>query len=279
MTDQRSTNNVDGVSPKRPPFDVVAAVNNEQVLNANLLASPLLHSCRDRLVAKRGFSSAAAAYNAGLDETDGNIVVLVHQDVYFPKNWDAQLLAGIAAIEKKDPNWAIIGIYGVRPDGSHVGRVWSSGIERELGEAFDAPATVTTIDELVIVVNRRSGLRFDENLPGFHLYATDIALAAADKGRGVYVVHAPVVHNSVPVLSLSGAYVQAYKYLQKKWSHRLPIVTTVTILSRTGWSLWRTQFRLAGWDGARAQRRREELERRPRRDPGEVATMLGYERP
>ena len=260
-----------------PEFDIVAAVNNDRVLAENLLASPLVRKNSGRLCVERGFLSAGAAYNAGLDETEADIVAFVHQDVYLPKNWERDFITGLSKIEEIDPNWGVVGIYGVKANGTHIGRAWSSGIDRELGGAFEMPVAVRAIDELVIILNRRSGLRFDEKLPGFHLYATDIALSAMDKGLGVYVIHAPVVHNSVPVLSLSGAYTHAYRYLKKKWRHLLPIVTTVTTISVTGWSLWRTRLRMAWFNGRQAQRKRVELESKKRTDPVEVAIVLGYE--
>jgi Glycosyltransferase like family len=260
-----------------PKFEIIAAVNNDQVLTENLLASPLVSTGRCQVCVERGFSSASAAYNAGLDATEADVVLFVHQDVYLPASWENNFAAGLSKIEQIDPDWGVIGVYGVGADGGNVGRTWSSGLGRELGGAFDHPLPVRSIDELVIIVNRRSGLRFDESLPGFHLYATDIALNAADKNLGVYVIHAPVVHNSVPVLSLGGAYAQAYSYLKRKWRHVLPVVTTVTTLSISGWSLWRTRLRLARAHGRNARRRRMELESEERTDPIQVATKLGYE--
>ncbi len=258
-------------------FCFVAAVNNEDTLNENLLRSPVLNSREARLVSKWNYISASAAYNSGLDQANADTIIFVHQDVYFPEGWERSLLAALSEIESSDPNWGVVGLYGVKADGTHVGRVWSSGIGRELGETLDKPVAVKTIDELVIILNRRSGLRFDERLPGFHLYATDIAQMASEKGKGVYVIDAPVVHNSVPVLSLGGAYTKAYLYLRRKWRQRLPIVTTVTTISVTGWSLWRTRLRMAWLNGRHGQRRREELEKKKRTDPTRVAAMLGYE--
>lgn len=267
----------DELEPKMFEFDVVAAVNNDRVLTENLLASPLVRKKGGWIYTERGFSSAAAAYNAGLDETEADIVIFAHQDVYFPEGWERNFRAGLSKIESSDPNWGVIGIYGVKADGTHVGRVWSSGIGRELGKTLEEPVAVKTIDELVIILNRRAGLRFDEKLPGFHLYATDIAQMAADEGRSVYVIDAPVVHNSVPVLSLGGAYTKAYLYLRRKWRQRLPVVTTVATISMIGWSLWRTRLRMAWLNGRHGQRRRAALEQKKRTDPKQVAVMLGYE--
>ncbi len=255
----------------------VAAVNNDEVLAQNLATSPDILKSPDRLTVRRDFRSAASAYNSGLDATSGEIVVFLHQDVYLPLGWEARLLAQIEALETVDRNWGVIGVYGVRDNGTHLGRVWSSGLNRELGGQFDAPEKALGIDELVIVIRRSSGLRFDEGLPGFHLYGADICQTARSNRLGVYVICAPVIHNSVPVYTLAGAYKVAYAHIRRKWWAVLPIVTPVATVSRWGVSLWRINYKLSGFGGRRAKRRRLEAEARPRRDAVAIAKTLGYE--
>lgn len=221
---------------------VVAAVNDEQILAENLAMSPLF--CEGiSLWPMKAFSSAGEAYNAGIDAGHSDVLVFAHQDVYLPRPWLQQLLSGIQAVEVIDPGWAVIGVYGVGRDGKHVGHCWSSGLNRELGFEFGPPQRVVSIDELVIVLRRSSGLRFDEGLPGFHLYGTDIVQAALAKGFGAYVIHAPVVHNSRRVKTLLGAYAKAYRYMRRKWHSTLPIPTTVVPVTRFGYPLIRAALR------------------------------------
>jgi len=219
-------------------FGVVAAVNNEQILADNLAASPLFGRGVP-FSGMRDYASAGQAYNAGLDAMDADIVIFAHQDVYLPSRWLEQLQNGIRAIEETDERWAVIGVYGVEPGGRHIGHCWSRGLGRTLGESFSLPRMVGSIDEIVIVLRRSSGLRFDERLPGFHLYGTDIVQAALALDRSAYVVHAPVIHNSNPVRTLAGAYSKAYRYMRRKWRDRLPIATTIVTLTPTGYPLWR----------------------------------------
>lgn len=223
-------------------IDVVAAVNDECVLAANLAISPLL---RDGVsfYPMRAFNSASIAYNEGLEMCSTRIVVFAHQDVYLPQPWLQQLHHAIKEIEARDPNWAVIGVFGVSGEGRHVGHCWSSGLNQVLGAPFDCPQQVVSIDELVIILNRSSGLRFDEKLPGFHLYGTDIVQTAISCGFGAYVVHAPVVHNSRPVKSLVGPYTAAYRYMQQKWKDVLPIPTTVVPVTQFAYPLFRTVLR------------------------------------
>lgn len=254
-----------------PSIGIVAAVNDESVLNENLKRSPLIETGAVPLLELRQQPSASTAYNVGLDATSHEIIVFAHQDVYLPAPWLDNLLAAIATLERQQPRWGVIGLFGVTATGQGVGRVWSSGIGRELGATFVAPIEAVSIDEMVIVLRRASGLRFDERLAGFHLYATDLCLAARTAGAGVYVVHAPAVHNSVPVRTLRGYYLTAYRYLKKKWAFMLPIRTPIAPITRYELAFWRAEWRRVRTRIANSGRPVE------RRDARLVARTLGYE--
>jgi glycosyltransferase involved in cell wall biosynthesis len=254
-----------------PSIGIVAAVNDETVLNENLKRSPLIENGAISLLELRQQPSASRAYNVGLDATSHEIIVFAHQDVYLPAPWLDNLLAAIATLERQQPHWGVIGLFGVTATGEAVGHVWSSGIGRELGAAFAEPIEVVSIDEMVIVLRRASGLRFDERLAGFHLYATDICLTARMAGAGVYVVHAPAVHNSVPVRTLRGYYLNAYRYLKKKWAFMLPIRTPIAPITRYELGFWRAEWRRLRTRITNSGRPSE------RRDARLVARTLGYE--
>lgn len=256
---------------------LIAAVNNDVVLEQNLASSALVRKNPGILTAMRDYSSASAAYNAGLDRTSADIAVFAHQDVYLPQGWEEALLRNIAVIEETDPGWGVIGVYGIRDDGGHAGRVWSSGLNRELDTGSNEPARASSIDELLIVLRRGSGLRFDEDLPGFHMYGTDICQTSLERGHGVYVVNAPVVHNSVPVFSLAGGYTHAYCYMRKKWRHRLPIRTTVATITPLSLSFLHLKWRISGLSGRRARLRRSQAELMSRKSAPDIAKLLGYE--
>jgi hypothetical protein len=246
---------------------VIAAVNDDRILAENLAASPLM-GAGTSFRAMRSYRCAGAAYNAGLDATDAEVVVFAHQDVYLPQPWLERLRNGIRAIEERDARWAVIGVYGMTETGQHVGQCWSTGLGKLLGAPFEQPRRAASVDEIVIVLRRASGLRFDEKLPGFHLYGADIVQSALAAGLSAYVIHAPVVHNSRPVETLAGAYSAAYDYMRKKWKHRLPIATTVVPLTRVGYPLIRARLR-------RAFKSRRSA---PPREPGRViAQRLGLE--
>ena len=84
---------------------VIAAVNDEIVLKNNLLRSPDIGSA-SQVILKRGFDSAAKAYNSALMEAKCDILVFAHQDVYFPSQWISRLETWIHKLNSIDPNWA-----------------------------------------------------------------------------------------------------------------------------------------------------------------------------
>lgn len=256
------------------PYQLGVASNSDAVLNANLLASPDLAASGTRPLIQRGFLSATMAYNACIESFDENRpMLLIHQDVYLPDGWLGKLTQAMAWLDEHDPRWTVLGIIGRDGAGEMRGRAWSNGIGREVGYTIEAPQRVATVDELVIVLRGGSGLRFDEQLPGFHLYGTDIVLTAMERGRTAYVFDGPVIHNSLPVKALDKNYEAAYRYMQRKWWHRLPIQTLIVPITESLWPIRRQRWRVTR---ERLTGRRFPTERHP--DPARLARELGYER-
>lgn len=250
-------------------FAIAAAVNSQDILAGCLARSPDIIDQGLELKTYEGYASAASALNAGLDNSTAAIVILAHQDVYLPKHWLATLIDQIERLETTNPNWGVLGVFGRRITGEVVGRVWSSGLGREAGERGFEPAEAATLDELVLIVRRDSGLRFDEGLKGFHLYGTDIVTEGRIRGIPSFIVEAPVVHNSRPVRTLTGAYAKAYRQMQRKWRKHLPILTLICDIERHSLNLWKAQLQ-----GMKIYRRN--IKRAPR-DAVEIARALNYE--
>lgn len=217
--------------------------------------------------------SAPLAYNSILDAAESPYVVLAHQDVYLPANFFKRLFLAIATLNKLAPEWGVLGIIGKDTCGHVVGRVWSNGLQKEVGSCLEGVVPVVSIDELLIVIRRDSGLRFDEGLPGFHLYGTDIVLTALERGFGAYVTDAPVIHNSLPVRRLDASYEAAYRYMQRKWSRRLPLDTLIVSVTGTLWPLRRQRLR-----ALKRKLLRVSYVSQRHLDPAERARELGYER-
>ena len=222
---------------------IVAACNNEAILNANLRRSPLLAEGGAPLHAEWNAPSAAVAYNRGLKATNAGLVVFAHQDVFLPRGWETVLAARIAEVEAMDPDWALIGSFGVGLSGAHFGPVWSSSIGCIIGRVPTEPMEVQSFDEHLFVMRRAAGIEFDEGLPGFHLYGTDIVQTARKAGRRSYVAPLPLIHNDGYKEQLGPDYTECYRYMQAKWRDALPLLTPVSKISRHGLHLVRSRWK------------------------------------
>lgn len=268
-----------------PSLAIVSAVNSEDVFRQNLGASPLVLAGVP-VSRQAGYATAGQALNAGLDEVDADVIACIHQDVYLPNNWETRVFRAIELLETAGQQWGVLGIWGIDAGGKFHGRVWCSGADKEhAGGAFATraaengelavhpPTPIVSMDEVVIVLNGRAGLRFDDALPGFHLYGTDICLRAAEAGRGAFAIDAPVIHNSRPNPQVFDRhYFAAYRSMQRRWRDRLPLQTCVVPVTRTGWPLARA------WLRREVRRRTGNGPAGARRDrPEELARQLNYE--
>ncbi len=213
-------------------WSLVTAVNSEEVLRSTLLASEE-HKFAQDVVFLRGFFSASMAYNAGMKKSSSEILVFVHQDIFLPSGWAVKLSRCIQELTAIDPQWGVAGVIGKNELGENVGFAYSSGLKQYVGKPFRHSIPVRTLDEIVLIIRRSSGLAFDEALPGFHLYGTDICLEAERKGLKNYVIPCFVFHNSCGIKRLPMEFWQAYMYLRSKWWDYLPIYTSCTKITRS----------------------------------------------
>lgn len=222
-------------------IQLVAASHSDAILQANLARSPCLSTLP--LHVEKGAPSAAAAYNRALDATFAPVVVFLHHDVYLPPGWDALLRARLAQLAAIDPAWALFGPFGLGLDAAPIGPVWSSSLGQILGRVPLAPVPVQSFDELMIILRRDSGLRFDEAIPGWHFYGTDIVTQARARGLGAWAGGLPVIHNDRFHDALGQDFTDAYRAMQRKWAARLPIRSPIVKISRSGLHLMRDRWR------------------------------------
>lgn len=256
---------------------VAAAVNDPDVLRDNLAASPLLVKKNIPLIIKQGYQSAARAYNAALDHVAADVVIFAHQDVYLPQGWGKKLLLTVQWLELHGKNWGVLGVVGKDTADNLVGGAWSGGQHSKIETEFSNPMPIVSIDEVVIVVRKDSGLRFDIDLPGFHLYGTDIVQLALDAGLEAYVFDGPVVHNH-PWRTKSGwSYARAYRYMQRKWWKKLPIYTTGPTITRSGSPILRNWYGEIKMHIIRKFRPIPATWRKRHPHPSRIAANMGYE--
>ncbi len=107
---------------------------------------------------------------------------------------------------------------------------WVVDRGRELRDGPALPARVATLDELLLVVRRHAGLRFDPML-GSHLYGADLCLQARERGLPVVAIGALCHHNSRNV-GLPKEFYQSAVVFARKWEYQLPVATPCVIIDR-----------------------------------------------
>jgi glycosyltransferase involved in cell wall biosynthesis len=222
-------------------FSVIAAVNSEEVLQQCLLRSPDLQIQEaGEVLLQRNFENAADAFNAAIARAKGDVLVFIHQDVYLPAGWFQQLATMINRLALTDPNWGVLGIYGVTPAGEPRGHLYCNANQCALGQSIQKPVEVGTLDEVILIIRKNSGLQFDAGLKGFHLYGTDICLAARQSGRKNYVVPGFCIHNANGYGMFPRSFWRAYFYMRRKWKLILPVKTPCIEIERSFWPVLRS---------------------------------------
>ena len=174
---------------------VISAVNDDVVLRQCLLASPDIHQV-DETILQRGYTSASSAYNAAIASARNEVIIVVHQDVYLPSGWFLWLQAALDKLTQSDPTWGVLGVYSITPDGRYHGHVYCNACQSILGRPFSNPTEVASLDEVVLIVRKSSGLMFDPAMKGFHFYAADLCLTARKHGLKVYAIPCFCFHNA-----------------------------------------------------------------------------------
>lgn len=212
-------------------FSLIAAANNNRILQSSLLASPDIGGIEVSI--QRGASSAASAYNRGIDETRGDVMIFAHQDMYLPEGWLSRLGQAVQELAERNTDWGVLGMFGVTSTGEGAGYLYSTGLQRVVGGRFDGIKEVQTLDEIVLVTRRAGPLRFDEDLPGFHLYGADICAQALAAGKHNFAFSAFGIHNTNGITLLPRAYWKSYMYMRRKWWKFLPLMTPCMPVTRS----------------------------------------------
>lgn len=252
-------------------ISVVAAVNDQEILEMCLLASPDL---KNGIVPFRpywGYERSGVAFNAALADCATRVLVIVHQDVYLPLGFAERLTGLLDHLELLDPNWAIVGSIGIDNNWQVHGEAWASSVQKVVGRAGELPAIVESLDEMVLILRTDAGIGFDPDIPSFHLYGTDVVQSAKLARRTSYVVHLPVIHHSRPLTSLGGGYREAYKYCRTKWASILPVPTLLRGLELSPLPLLRYDLTL------RVRSRGRRARPLPAGDPRQIAREIGYD--
>ncbi len=224
---------------------VFCVANNAEILAANLARSPDIAEGRIGFSVLWHQASAAAAYGLAFGASDAAFGVFVHQDVYLPRGWFERLERILDDLDRTNPLWLVAGAIGIDAAARHCGRIWDSGLMREIGARLDTPVAIRNLDEVLLVMPRRAAHLWDRALPGFHLFATDLVLAAEMQGHPALAFDNPLIHNTKAVLRLGPDYLAAYRHLVAKWALELPRPTLIAGLTARRRDI--VMFRLRLW--------------------------------
>lgn len=250
---------------------VATASHDSEILAANLARSPAIVDRVLDLHVELGAPSASVAYNRVLDATIADIVVFAHHDVWLPRGWEQLLTTQLAALTVTDPSWAVVGAFGIGLNGVGYGPLWSTSLSQIVGRVALAPVAVQSLDECLIVLRRASGLRFDEMLPNFHLYGTDIVQAARSRGLGAWALPLPLIHNDAYKDHLGSDFAAPFHVIRHKWRSALPIRTPVITIAWHGLHLMREN-----WRSSRSRGYRKGMAAPTVTDPARWAALCGW---
>ena len=230
-------------APLTKNITFVVAVNSLKLFESNFSISPCLRGSHNHeILVQEHFPSAAKAYNDAIERSTNELIVFCHQDLVLPEGWIMELDEALAYLERFDSNWGVLGCSGMTRDRRHWRYVYSSGLGIS-GKPLVRPEPVQTLDEIVLVLRKSSDLRFDEQLPHFHFYGTDICLKAASLGMTSYVITAFCIHNTHQSLILPKEFYGCYQYIRNAWKKNLPIQTTCVRITRSNIPIYLRRLR------------------------------------
>ena len=172
-----------------------------------------------------------------LARSQGDFVILCHQDIVLMDDSAEKLNELIAEVDAIDPNWAILGNAGGVSFGRLAIRISDPhGENMSLGGPF--PRKVVSLDENFLLIRRIANLGTTAGMTGFHLYGTDLCLCAIDSGYSCYVINFHLRH-------ASGGHVDAdFRAAREKLIHLYGGRTSPTWIQTTctGFSLSRSRI-------------------------------------
>lgn len=228
-----------------PDFSVICCISKPDVYGECLLAS--VNDCRKDhdvevipVINYENRYSASNALNVGIDSCRSDIMIFAHQDVRLLYDWFDILQELLTEVPD---DWGVIGTAGIASeygradigkwggaadvDTVAIGSVWDGDDALDKPPYWDGIKKLTPAhcaDECLIVVNRRTGLRFDSMFNGFHFYGVDMCLQARAAAYKVYCAHLPIIHYGKYSASFTGdqKYWAYLRFIHNKWRLRFP---------------------------------------------------------
>lgn len=158
---------------------------------------------------EEGFS-VSKTYAEGQARAKNDLLVFVHPDVLLPDDFYPNMMAKLADIERKDPNWGVLGTAGAAVEDGHLAGSVTDCMATQMHSIDDLE--VQAVDESLIVLKKDRSPSFDPSMPGLDLVGHDIALAARKLGLKSWLLNVPMLHKTIDV---DGTPYNAEKFLNK----------------------------------------------------------------
>jgi SAM-dependent methyltransferase len=213
-------------------FAVVVPVTNRLQFELNVRRSPGLAEVGAEIIPVEAARNPAEAFDAGRRRAGAPWIVFCHQDVYFPRGTGRHLAALFAAVPPPEAPRTLIGFAGIGELGA--GAIGNSGLVIDRSARFDNPASgaALSIDELAVAMSADTTHAIDPSL-GWHLWATDLCLAAIFGRRGhTRIARVPLFHNSYNDGRLPASFHSAAQVLRGKYPQAAAIPTLCGVIGQ-----------------------------------------------
>ena len=146
-----------------------------------------------------GIKSLSQCYNEILDQSENEIIVYSHDDVFLPKNWGNKIIKHF----RRNPEYGIIGCAGTKllkqsgmwwenpktmygqvyHTDTQTNKTWLSAYSKDQGNKLE---NVVLVDGVFFAINKNKiKERFDESVSGFHFY--DITFCVKNYLAGIKI--------------------------------------------------------------------------------------------
>jgi hypothetical protein len=170
-----------------------------------------ISNCEIIPIENNGEYSLTEVYNKIIEQSQNDIIVLCHDDIYFDtKNWGVKILnhfkrngdfgilgmAGSVSLPKSGMWWEDFSKMRGIVNHEHNGKKWESKYSENKGDGID---DVVLVDGVFIVVNKEKiKTKFNEDVKGFHFYDVDFSFNNFINGVKIGVIYdVRITHKSI----------------------------------------------------------------------------------
>jgi hypothetical protein len=198
----------------------IACTHNTNILEKCLVQSLILKD-DDELIVIEGANSIAKGYNSGIDKAKNKIKCFIHHDLIVTN----PILLRMNLIAYCIEDIGMVGIVGSQTDASPwwEGQCVGSVVDSRNGILYfsDGKQFCLHLDGLMLATYH--DVRFDESIPGFHLYDQDICKQMAVKGLSNFCIkdgYRMITHFTQTPMDMSkiNGYAEAMAIYNAKWT-------------------------------------------------------------